>query len=372
VTSIAADTVKIRLAVPVDAAEQTAAVTVGGVAVGSLDLGDALILATVPLTVPQGAASRLELENLDKAHPLDDSFRVESIGGLLVGLDHVESSLVSTDLWLAPDAPLGKANFKVILAPDAQGDPVEALVKGAFEVTANPWRDLPLGAPTSFTVKAGESTLLLRLTGLAGKVLDLEVQPDKVSGGPALVRTLLSLHDPKQGLNAPLTRLVPGPTLTDEVTLAGDVLARVSFADAPLTADLTLTITARALSPAVVTETKPDNLSINAMPVKLPILVDASLADAGDRALFSIQAGVGHLVVRTLPPSDPAAQAADTHAEILTSSLARVANNDDEYAGSTFSLIDSAVPSGQIYVRVRRGDDAFVTSGKYRLLIFQR
>jgi hypothetical protein len=38
----------------------------------------------------------------------------------------------------------------------------------------------------------------------------------------------------------------------------------------------------------------------------------------------------------------------------------------------TFSTIDSAVRTGQIYVRVRRGDDAYVTSGKYRLLIFQR
>ena len=57
----------------------------------------------------------------------------------------------------------------------------------------------------------------------------------------------------------------------------------------------------------------------------------------------------------------------------MTSALARIANNDDEYAGSTFSLTDSAVPTGQIYVRVRRGDDdAFVTSGKHRLLIFQR
>ena len=57
----------------------------------------------------------------------------------------------------------------------------------------------------------------------------------------------------------------------------------------------------------------------------------------------------------------------------MTSALARIANNDDEYAGSTSSLIDSAVPTGQIYVRVRRGDDdAFVTSGKHRLLIFQR
>ncbi len=152
------------------------------------------------------------------------------------------------------------------------------------------------------------------MTGLANKVLDLEVQPDKAGGGPAVVRTLLSLHDPKSGLNTPLTRMVPGPTLTDEIALAGDLLAIVTLVDASLAADVTLTITARALSPVVVTEEKPNNLSINAMPV----------------------------------------------------------NNDDEYAGSTFSIIDSAVPTGQIYARVRRGDDAFVTSGKYRLLIFQR
>lgn len=326
----------------------------------------------IPLPVAQGATSRLEIANVDKAHPLDDKLKVESIVGLLAGLDHVDESFLATELWLAPDAPLGKASVTVILALDAQGDPVEARLVDAFEVTANPWKDLSLGAPTSFTVKAGESALSLRLTGLAGKVLDLEVQLDKAGGGPAVVRTLLSLHDPKDGLNHLLTRVVPGPTLTDEVALAGDVLARVTLIDAPLAADTTFVVTARALSPSVVTEKKPDNLSINAMPVTLPILVDASLADAGDRAVFSIQAGMGNLVVRTLPPSDPAAQAADTHAEILTSALARIANNDDEYAGSTFSLIDSAVPTGQIYVRVRRGDDAFATSGKYRLLIFQR
>ncbi|MEP7120204.1 MAG: hypothetical protein ABJE95_04800 [Byssovorax sp.] len=372
VTSVAADTVKIRLNVPVDAAETTAAVTVGGVAIGDLDLAEALSIPSIRLPVTQGGVSRLEIANVDAAHPLDDQLRIESITGVLVSLDHVDAGFLASDLWLAPDATLGKAMVKVILAPDASGDPVEARLTDAFEVTANPWKDLPLGAPTSFTLKAGDPYLSLRLTGLESKVLDLEVQPDKASGGPAVVRTLLSIHDPKDGLNHLLTRLVPGPTLTDEIALAGDILARVTLIDGPSTTDTTFTITARALSPAVVTETKPDNLSINAMPVKLPILVDASLADAGDRALFSIQAGVGNLVVRTLPPSDPAAQAADTHAEILTSALARVANNDDEYAGSTFSLIDSAVPTGQIYVRVRRGDNAFVTSGKYRLLIFQR
>lgn len=44
VTWVAADTVKIRLNVPVDAAETSAAVTVGGVAIGALDLAEALVL----------------------------------------------------------------------------------------------------------------------------------------------------------------------------------------------------------------------------------------------------------------------------------------------------------------------------------------
>jgi len=106
VTSVAADTVKIRLNVPVDAAETTTAVTVGGVAIGDLDLAEAPSIPAIRLPVTQGGVSRLEIANVDTAHLLDDQLRTESIIGVLVTLDHVDPAFLASDLWLALDAPL--------------------------------------------------------------------------------------------------------------------------------------------------------------------------------------------------------------------------------------------------------------------------
>jgi hypothetical protein len=356
-----------QIDLPVDFTAAMLPVTVGGKPAVSLTVADALTAMPAPgWSLPQGNTRTIDLVNHDAAHPLDaGALAIDAGKGVDVFVDTRSPDALSLTLHALPTAAEGAHDLQVNLLDMKGGKAVaSARVAGAFTVEKRTIVPLNIGMPTSFMVAAGDDGAYLSLSGIKGKLLDLQVTDAKSGGQP--ITPFMAMLSPDVGLKLPLSQIT-GDELFAPVD--GDVLLYVGPADTSSGQAVSFTVSASLLTPVAANEAEPNDKTPMANSITLPALITASLDPDNDVDIFAVTVPkAGKLLVRTL--SGPKGESADTFLQVESDMAMILGENDDEDAGmnDSYSFVRADVQPGTVYVRASVGSGGFALGAPYRLI----